>query len=537
MISQIICCFKTKGNLLCSLILKINPISGILQSNMLAKVIKYCPIFLSALIFSACDSKDAYFDKYAKANRSDIVDALVDTSRKSKNVKKESVVAPIPKISNMLSFPKPPEFSQGNQIISFSVTDDINLKDVLIELGRVTGLDVDIDPTITGGVIINAKNRPLIEIIDRICKLGGLRYSFENGILSFKKDSAYSKHYVVDYLFDGGLWDEVSTNITSILNNATAGQGSAVSVNKLAGIVTIFSNDVGQKEVEKYLEEVKKNASAQVLIEAKVVEVTLNDKYNAGIDWTLVDGANTYRSTPIPGSDTSPFSIAISGASGVLGANNVSAQLKALEEFGNVRAISSPRVSALNNKKATLDFVDKLVYFTLETETNTTNSTVSNTTNTITATKNEEPVGVQLEITPSINIKDNEITLAVKPKLSIKSGDAVDPSVNPQTGASLGNKVPIIQTRELETTLKIKNGDTLVIGGLMKEDSTNTDKGLPFLSRIPVLGYLFKYVSKETKVVETVIFIKATIVNSASGVSKFDKEFHNRFSTDKRPYF
>jgi general secretion pathway protein D len=501
---------------------------------MLQKMTKYFLIFFAVVLFSSCNNRASFYDRYAKLDKEEFVDHLVDTKSQSKEDKEtRKASSPIPQISSMLSFPKPPEFSQGNQIISFSITDDVDLKDVLIELGRVTSLDIDIDPAISGGVIVNAKNRPLIEIIDRISRLGGLVYSFDNGVLTFKKDVPYSKHYIVDYLIDGALWDEVTTNVTNILTNVST-ESPSVSPNKSASIITIFASADAQAEVSKYLAQVKRSASAQVLIEAKVVEVTLSDLYNAGIDWSFLDGGTSITSIPST-ANANPLKI-IAAGSGILG-GDVGITISALEQFGTVRAISSPRISALNNQKANLDFVDKLVYFTLETESTTTSSTTAVTNNAVTATKNEEPVGVELEITPSIDIDNQVITMAVKPTLSIKSGDAVDPSVNPVTGLSLGNTVPIIQTREIQTTLKINNGDTLVIGGLMREDSSNTDRGVPFLSRIPLLGYLFKYSTKDTKIVETVIFIKATIVESARGVNKFDREFHNKFTTHKKSYF
>jgi MSHA type pilus biogenesis protein MshL len=507
---------------------------------MSSKLIKYLLVFCVAASISAC-GKVGVFDKYADLTRDEMVDVMIQDkhkkrskSHKNKNSKDDKGLqeVSIPQISNMLSFPKPPKFTQGNQIISFSITDDVDLKDVLIELGRVTGLDVDIDSKISGGVIINAKNRPLIEVIDRIANLGNLRYSFENDVLTFKSDSSYIKHHMVDYLIDGELWDEVTGNLTSILD-ATSEEDSSIAPNKSAGIITIFANNAGQESAEDYLAEVKLNASAQVLIEAKVVEVTLNDQYNAGIDWTFLDGGTNISSTPKPAATTNPFNVAAIG-SGVLG-GDVTASLTALEVFGNVRAISSPRISALNNRKATLDFVDTLVYFTLETEINTTNSTVSTTTNTVTATKNEEPVGVELSITPSIDRKTGEITLEVNPKLSIKSDEVADPSVD-SNGNSLGNVVPVIQTRELKTTMKIKSGDTLVIGGLMKEDVANTDTGIPLLSRIPFIGIFFRHSSKTTKVVETVIFIKATIVDSAKGISRYDRDFNRKFTSSKRSF-
>lgn len=127
--------------------------------------------------------------------------------------------------------------------------------------------------------------------------------------------------------------------------------------------------------------------------------------------------------------------------------------------------------------------------------------------------------------------------MEIKPKLSVDSGEkASDPSINPTTGLSLGNKIPIIKTRTLDTIAKVQSGSVLVVGGLMSETASNTESGVPFLSRIPFLGYLFKYSSKSNDIIETVIFIKATIVNNGSGPNKYDRDFYNKFTVDRKPF-
>ncbi len=469
--------------------------------------------------------------------------------KKSKNDKKTVSTfdeAPIPSASKLIVSPPPPVIG-GDKIISFSVTDQVPLKDVLIELGRMANIDVDLDPAISGGVIINAKNRPLKEVIDRIATQASLRYSYKNGVLFFERDTPYMKNYFVDYLSNGTLWTDVSANITALLTPPDSSSGnegastsskssaSSFTINKSAGMISVFATDKQHEAITKYLAAVEKYSSSQVLIEAKVVEVTLNKQFAAGIDWSWV-GNNPGNKIVSQGSFgvgdlTTPSFIA-----GIHG--NINATINALEQFGNTKAISSPRIIAMNNQKASLDFSESLIYFTISTSASTVaGNTNPTTTSSVTATKNEVPIGVQLSITPSINVATNEVTLDVQPKLSVDSGKkAIDPSVNPETGISLGNKIPIIKTRTLKTLAKIQSGNILVIGGLMSDTSGNTDAGIPFLSRIPILGYLFKYSAKSTDIVETVIFIKATIINSGSGVEKSDRDIQRKFDTNRRPF-
>ena len=122
--------------------------------------------------------------------------------------------------------------------------------------------------------------------------------------------------------------------------------------------------------------------------------------------------------------------------------------------------------------------------------------------------------------------------MSVKPQLSLKSGTVVDPA----SPSGISNEVPVIQTRSIDTIAKIKSGSILVIGGLMKDTTTNTDSGIPFLQRIPVLGWFFKSVSKDTTIVETVVFIKATIISSGATLNKLDRDMQEKFDTNRRPY-
>jgi general secretion pathway protein D len=481
-------------------------------------------------------------------------------SKSKKNKNQEEYL--IPNVSKLIISPPPPVLG-GDKTISFSVTDQAPLKDVLIELGRIANIDIDLDPTISGGVIINAKNRPLKEVIDRIATQGGLRYSYKNGILYFQRDMPFMKNYFVDYLTDGSVWGDVESNLSAILiseqskqsSNGSSGDSgdaeSSYTTNKSAGIISVFSTERQHGAVEKYLRDVEKYSSAQVLIEAKVVEVSLSDSFRAGINWSWLNSipksgvpySLTQNSmadfTAIASAGVKPTIFALGNSTsrkGLFG-GSLDLTIQALEEFGTTKTISSPRIHAMNNQKATLSFQDKLVYFKIETTqsqsgansggTSAPSNVVSTST---TSTKMEENIGVELAITPSINLKTNEVTMTIEPTLAVKSGEVKDP-VNEK------NIVPIIQTRTLSTIAKVLSGNVLVIGGLMKQDSANQDSGLPFLNRIPILGALFKVINRKSDIVETVIFIKATIVNSATGAAKDDKEFQEKFDSGKRRYF
>ena len=453
---------------------------------------------------------------------------LKDKSKKSKSDNDiDNSQVPLPKFSRVLAMPKSPKVG-GDKLITFSITEQVSLKDVLMELGRVAKIDVDIDPAIDGTVIISAKDRPFMEVIERICEMGGIRYTYKDGILHFENDDPYAKHYIVDYLSTGQLWGEVQTNITAILG---ADASSSISINKTAGIMTIYADSKQHKDIELYLKEVQKNASAQVLIEAKIIEVTLNDDYSTGIDWswTAKNGADTLKSTG-GFTDSNPVTLVLGDAKRLFH-GSLNASISALETFGTVRAVSSPRITAMNNQNAKLDFTTDVVYFKIERKQDDLTNPTGGTNSRITSTSTPVTIsqGITLDIAPSINLKTNEITLNVKPELS-RAGDFKDDPIN------LGNKVPQMIKRTLNTTAKIQNGEVLVIGGLMSDDSSNTEVGVPFLGRIPILGYLFKSSSRKSNTVETVIFIKATIIDNGNATSRSDRDFHDKFDLNPQPY-
>ena len=490
------------------------------------------------------------FDFQNGLSRKDVKDSVVKQPEGVDKKTKLLARTPIPTTSRLIMTPPPPSIG-GDKIISFSVTNDVPLKDVLIELGRAAKIDVDLDPRISGGVIINAQNKTLKEVIDRIATQGNLRYSYNNDVLFFEPDAPFMKNYFVNYLSDGGLWGEVESNINVVLTNSeiipsdenvVLPPPASISTNKSAGIITVFATEKQHDAVKEYLKDVHDMSSAQVLIEAKIVEVTLKEEFNAGINWKLLSaGIDSVSSIP---------SAATTGGIGVTGislfGSNLSASTSALETFGSTRTIASPRLHAINNKSASLNFGDTIVYFKVDAnqDVSTSSNGVPLNSKTITTTKQELDIGTQLDITPSINIQTKEVTLSVKPTLSVRGADVIDPASSTATyedsagdTQTLLNSIPQINTRTLETIAKIKSGEVLVIGGLMRDDTSNIDSGVPWLSSIPIIGWLFKSTSKETNVTETVIFIKATIIEDGKGVSKIDADLQRKFDSNRRRFF
>ncbi|MFO7461229.1 MAG: hypothetical protein R6X07_11450, partial [Desulfatiglandales bacterium] len=303
------------------------------------------------------------------------------------------------------------------------------------------------------------------------------------------------------------------------IESAAVRQRASVVANPENGILYVRANSRQHATIQEFLAGVLRVARRQVLIEATVVEVQLSDRYQQGIDWQILrnkaEGLNLVFKPqgpqPLPtgatpgGSYTSPIladgnPIFGSGHPALLLTNltssisglkaSITATVSLLESFGNVKVLSSPRLSVLNNQTALLKVVDNRVYFTVDVEI-TPATTTTLRTQTFTSTVNTVPEGFVMSVTPQIDANDT-ITLNMRPSITRVIGFVRDP--NPALAeAGVTSLVPEIQTREMESILKVHNGDLSVMGGLMQDRIDHKVDGVPVLSGIPLLGELFKY--------------------------------------------
>ena len=190
---------------------------------------------------------------------------------------------------------------------------------------------------------------------------------------------------------------------------------------------------------------------------------------------------------------------------------NISGTVKLLEAFGNVKVISSPKLSVLNNQTAVLKVVDNLVYFTIKADT-----TANQTTTTTTYTTNlfSVPVGLVMNVTPQIG-ENETVLLNIRPSISRQFGTVTDPNPDLQK-LGVKNEIPVIRTREMETMIRVENGNTAVMGGLMEDALDNTDHAVPGASRIPVFGNIFQNRNDLRRKTELVVFLRPTVIRDAS---------------------
>jgi general secretion pathway protein D len=270
-----------------------------------------------------------------------------------------------------------------------------------------------------------------------------------------------------------------------------------------------------------------RNARRQVLIEATIAEVTLNSNYQQGINWSaLRKGATGFSLTQLgsaglPASNTGSM-LLLNYINPTSKLGNLAASVQLLESFGDVKVLSSPKISVMNNQTAMLRVVDNLVYFTIKADT-TANQTTTTTTYTTTAVT--VPTGFTMSVTPQINDSDT-VLLNLRPSITrlIRYVNDPNPTLANPCGVGVStcatpaivSQIPVLQTREMESVLKIENNQIAILGGLMQDEVNNLTDGIPGVSRIPFFGNLFENRNDTKKKTELVIFLRPVVVKDAS---------------------
>ncbi|KPK38296.1 MAG: hypothetical protein AMJ78_10240 [Omnitrophica WOR_2 bacterium SM23_29] len=256
----------------------------------------------------------------------------------------------------------------------------------------------------------------------------------------------------------------------------------------------------------------------QVSIDAKIVQVELEDKFKSGIDWKAVFRRLTVEQTLTAGLTTGG-KLTIST---VFGDPNktLDSVIDVLKETGKTDIISSPKVTAIDGEEAKILVGTKEAYITATTTTPATGAV------TTAESVNFVDVGVQLYVTPTIN-KEGFVTMKIRPVVSSVSS-RIETTASP-------DGVPIIKTSEAETSVVVKDGVTIVMGGLMEDKKVKSVNKFPILGDIPILGFPFRKTSEEVKKTELVIFLTPTVISGdlpgAIGSSEEDLIYTRYYDT------
>lgn len=453
---------------------------------------------------------------------------------------------------------------------------DIEIKDVLFLLSKDSSLPIVADKDVQGKVTVNIKDKSIFEVLEAVMKPLGYMVFVEDGIIRVTNPRLVSKSFHVNYIrgsrnssstmnasisaqssgqhgetqpvpSGGGtgttgvkittedkanFWKELSKGLeVLIFGEAGAGGeggfskgdkgGKKLILNEQSGLVYVKDYSDNMKKIQAFLEDIQNSVRRQVMIQAHFIEVTLNDTYSLGIDWNAIDfkGGDflSVSQKLIPLSAEHFFQIKLTN-------NKIDALLDAMKQQGTLNILSSPRISAINNQKALVKLTSREVSWLTKTTVIPGTTNITETTN----TPQIDEVGIFLDVTPQIDDEDM-ITMYIHPSIS----EITEMSVSPDKKSNM----PVIATREVDTIVNARTGQTVVIAGLIKDKISETKRSVPLLGDIPLLGNLFSQINQEKTKTELVILLTPYILNEqyTGDMSRESEERLSKFGRKFRP--
>jgi len=428
---------------------------------------------------------------------------------------------------------------------------DADIHEVLLAISKQSTFNIIVDPDVQGKVTMDLRDVTLRDALDTLTDLLGLTYKVKQNVIRVSKPALetriFSLHYVslkrtgtssttaqigagiggaasgvggggaattggsasggsaggqtsVTTTSDTDLWSNMETSVAKLLS----AEGKVV-VDKQSGSILVTDYPKFLDRVANFIEQLEGAVQRQVLIEARIVEVTLTGDYRFGIDWSAVAKVGALRGNAFEGrifsqalapADTRDFQIGVTST-------DFEALLNVLSTQGEVNVLSSPKLAALNNQTAILKAATDDVFFITETERTPGASGGFDTFTTV--TPRTVTVGVVLAVTPQIS-SDGSVILHVRPTVSRKSGES---SIST---ADTTITVPILDVREADVVVRAREGQVVVIGGLIEERKSNDESKVPLLGDIPGVGRLFRKTIEDRKKTELVVLLRPDIL-------------------------
>ncbi len=471
-------------------------------------------------------------------------------------------------------------------------------REVFMGIVSGTRYNMLVSPEVNGTISVNLKDVTVFEALDAIRELYGYDYTLDGNNIYVQSISLQTRVFKVNYLIgnrkgssdirviSGSVSDSTQapafgTAGQSVIPGATSRslESSRVSTHSLSdylveitdALKTIVGTDGGRKvvvspqsgiivvrampnelrSVEAFLKASQLSVDRQVMLESKIIEVQLNDSYQAGINWSAfrvkqnsrvsigvigpgstLSPAGTLAGTPISGTPGS--NISNSATTGTMfgtafQTGNFAALLSFLETQGTVHVLSSPRIATLNNQQAVLK-VGTDDFFVTNVSYTTTTGTATTTTPSVTL----QPFfsGIMLDVTPQIDDRGN-IILHIHPSVSqvTQSTQKIDLG----TGGILNLPLASSNISETDSIIRTDDGQIVAIGGLMRRSTTTDRSGVPGLDKLPLIGGAFRQESQVMQKRELVILLKATVIRNSDDWSRNILETKRKFREMEKP--
>jgi MSHA biogenesis protein MshL len=467
--------------------------------------------------------------------------------------------------------PGPDGRAQGTQRFDIKVR-NVNARDFFLGLVEDTPYSMAVDPQIAGSISLDLKNVSVAEVMDVVRTVHGYDYQMRGQIIQVFPNTLHTRIFEVDYLSvkrsgtslttsrtgqtssnsssggtsnqqrdsqqsssittqsDVDFWTELKETLVSLVGQ---GEGRNISVHPHTGMVMVQAMPNELRVVEQYLRSSQLTLKRQVILEARILEVALSDRFQSGINWAAL-GESSSGNSSVLGAQIGGNSIFQQGTASTAGGVGVldpsmalgevgrafggmfslaintadfTAFIELLKTQGDVQVLSSPRVSTVNNQKAVIKVGSDEYYVTgIDTDMNNVGGTGS--TN-VSVNLESFFSGVALDVTPQIS-EAGDIVLHIHPAVS---------DVNEQTKTitttmgTLSLPLAVSNIRESDTVIRAATGQVVVIGGLMQNTTQDQHSSVPILGDIPLLGQLFRHTRQVTRKSELVILLKPTVVD------------------------
>lgn len=416
-----------------------------------------------------------------------------------------------------------------SQLLYSFRADAMPIVDALALFARTNNLNIVPDPEVLGSITVDFKNLPFEKAMEAILDAHGYSAELKQGLIRVHK--FITRQFEINYIRlirsgkssskaqitsgssgggEGGVagslevsqedkisfWEELEEQLDSMISD----EGGVV-VNRTAGIVRVTDNLRSVNNIGKFLDALILSVVRQVEIEVKIYEVTLDDEYSLGLDWTKIGMDSGFGALSTANIITSPFGGASAkGATSTVTYNrgDFDGVLRAMKEQGEIRVVSKPRLLTLNNQPAFIKVGTDMPFFEA-----TTNIDPTSGRPTTTYTTSFVTIGVVLSVTPQIS-SEGYIMLDITPIVTRLVGTRS--LIDPETGRELIT-APVVDVKQSSTVVRLRDSEMAIIGGLIQDETSETERKVPLLGDLPWIGKLFSGTYKMKVKREIVVFL------------------------------